>query len=324
MLRTERSFAKTRTTSADATPICPPMLPPVSVTRTGCVKRPAAPRSVSTPRPRRRPIRKPPRMTLGITAMPCARARRSIGMPPISSCVNAVSTSTASAKRFACAPSARAADVPPTSAARAATRIKLKTNGERENLRIELLPAEVAAMVAGNGGRPHLRRGAGGSLRAAMRSVRGARERRCRARLDGRLPPSLAQADVPRQRTAERRGDCAEELELFRVDAFVVSDRREPGLEDAPLRAGRAPGEARERGIGPEQVPHRVERRRRLAQDLAAEHGTSGAIGGERALHVVVPVGRDDGEQRRARVAGRALGPCRAGDAVTGRRDVRR
>src|SRR5690606_5003182 len=86
---------------------------------------------------------------------PCARASRSIGMPPTSSCVNFVSTSTASSKRFACALSARAAAAEPHSAIATigtTNEIQRETNGVREKLRIEHLRAEVAAMVAGKAG----------------------------------------------------------------------------------------------------------------------------------------------------------------------------
>ena len=84
--------------------------------------------------------------------MPCARASKSIGMPVTSSCVKAARTWTASANRSACAASARAADANPQSAASPAKDIHRATNDDLESVRIELLHAEVAAMVTGKAG----------------------------------------------------------------------------------------------------------------------------------------------------------------------------
>ena len=105
MFFTERSFANTSTTSMASAPNCRPMLPPVRVMKAGLLQPPFAERTSSTPRPRRPPTKKPPRMTFGITAMPRARCNRSIGIPFSSSAVKFWRTadacvSLASSRRF--------------------------------------------------------------------------------------------------------------------------------------------------------------------------------------------------------------------------------
>src|SRR5699024_3759044 len=109
----------------------------------------------------------------------------------------------------------------------------------------------------------------------------------------------------PRERTVERRGNGAEELELFDTDPAVVPNRREHGFENPLLVSRTQPRETGEGVIEPIEVPERLERGVRLRQAIDAR--LPGLIRRPCGLRILMSERGDDPEQGCARGPHRQL-----------------